>query len=1383
MDCDSRQQAAAVQEPVVADNHGIRAKELYKYFRPNTIGVKRSSEPDSVLTSQAQLLAYRLNCDRALVSLTDRQTQYFVAEGVGGFDGSETYDETEWAACTSVPREGRLCEQTLQQQPKNPGDPAYFEILNLAEDPRYNHLPFIAGPPSFRYYCGVPITTKKGINIGSLFAVDVVPRKPIAPRMLQFMAGIAKNVMTHLELLRDKADKRRALNMNMCLAAFVDPEYASRKRKRGMSATKNSIIQSLAKESLASPTMPTYDDYTELIDPVSPRRMSVARMASDDVLESTHVNTKSQADQNVNVEDTEHVSTYKRAASLLYESMSLEGGGGVVFMLDTSRGTHASFSNQKPTPDPSQAPDIPDIPTSPDRRGSISSIIATPTQFLSNKERESYFSNYNEKPCEVLGGAHSPATLASAYPSYIPLPPSALGKMIQKYPRGKLFTLDADLYLASTPSSDGQTPGTANSHGRRDSMPQDQQREDMDQLAFHFPGARQITFVPLWDSISGRWAPCFIYNSSQFRTISRATDFLYSIAFCNCVATEISRLATLSADLQKQNFIGSISHELRSPLHGILGSMEFLNDTDCTAFQHSLIDTANSCAVTLLDTISMVLDYSKLNNFERNAARIDRDRKGRGEGKSNFPNPSLNIYGFVDLSVITEEVVEGVATGKEFRDISKYDTADLALPARSRSMRSNAPNSRFAIQRADVEIIIDIERRESWSFLTQPGAFRRIVMNLFGNALKYTQRGHIIVALDIVADDRDKGKPAEEATMVRLRVKDTGQGISPQFMRSKLFTPFSQENSLNPGTGLGLSLVKEIIAMLNGDISIQSEVGIGTEVTVKLPMAKTSPPGSSTTASTPTSVTSVPDRGKFDCIAALQTLCQDRLVAHFWTEHREEAAHHAQSAASLKQCLTQYFTEWYKFGAVVDWTSQLNPDVIVVDEIDLQALLSAQRNLSSADKHALIIVLCTNASRHATVKAFSTAGTLEFVSLPVGPYKLATALKLGLEKVHAITNGHSATSSHRNSIAVETIVEGVERATLAPSSAEQADVNIIQAGNTLAREDSMNAQMAMNTVETLSDSRHPHHSANAGAANGGFPFPSDVALAPVNSSTSGTTTTPASTDAATTPRPPIVSSPSTRPPVHRQLSARKTEPTSYENIAVSPMSTTAALTITPPSLRTQPTSPSEKIIPRLLLVDDNKINLRLLQTYMTKRAIPSSKVFLADDGSVAISTFERLFSADPPTPPQIIFMDLSMPTDGFTATRHIRHIEAQACARLAAGDRLTQQQQQPPALIIALTGLASERDQSEAFLCGFDLYMTKPVSFREVGRLLDNWTANGGGVGGGVGGGGGATGGATQSKKVQIGGGGGGGDVSGSVSVPHGALTGADAPVLSRGAP
>jgi CheY-like chemotaxis protein len=175
-------------------------------------------------------------------------------------------------------------------------------------------------------------------------------------------------------------------------------------------------------------------------------------------------------------------------------------------------------------------------------------------------------------------------------------------------------------------------------------------------------------------------------------------------------------------------------------------------------------------------------------------------------------------------------------------------------------------------------------------------------------------------------------------------------------------------------------------------------------------------------------------------------------------------------------------------------------------------------------------------------------------------------------------------------------------------------------------------------------------------------------------------------------------------------------------------------------LDTTPTPP--KRAPSFLLVDDNAINLTLLSTSISKRA--NSAIDTAMDGLAAVKKFqEREQGYD------IVFMDISMPLlDGFGATMEIRRIEghrrdAAAAALLptanpssAATKGITRTgtgngkgdtndgKNKGGALVIALTGLASSDDQARALAVGVDLFLTKPVSFREVKKILDNWEAN-----------------------------------------------------------
>lgn len=105
-------------------------------------------------------------------------------------------------------------------------------------------------------------------------------------------------------------------------------------------------------------------------------------------------------------------------------------------------------------------------------------------------------------------------------------------------------------------------------------------------------------------------------------------------------------------------------------------------------------------------------------------------------------------------------------------------------------------------------------------------------MNLFGNALKYTDAGWVKISLqsqDIIPIDTQS-----QQSIITITISDSGRGISQEFLNSQLFTPFSQENSLNPGTGLGLSIVLQIVRSLGGTVDVQSELGVGTEVTICL---------------------------------------------------------------------------------------------------------------------------------------------------------------------------------------------------------------------------------------------------------------------------------------------------------------------------------------------------------------------------------------------------------------------------------------------------------------------------------------------------------------------------------------------------------------------
>ncbi|KAK7534901.1 uncharacterized protein J3D65DRAFT_427940 [Phyllosticta citribraziliensis] len=1347
---------------------GSRARELYKYFlpfndrSPAARSASTGSVPDKVLTSFAQLTTLRLDTDRAIISLIDRDTQYFVAESTQTLDLEDAESGTTvadhiWAGCASVPKAGRLCENTIRSKSSN-GKPACYEILDLSQDERFNKLPFVQGPPHFRYYVGVPLRTKKGVAIGSLFAMDNRPREPLSAASLKFLTTMAANVMSHLELKREKEDRKRSVNMNMCLAAFVDPENHLRKRKRNPSiqlehTRSNSSLGDYktsrsARSESAKTRSPVGNGKAQKM-PKSPakgpqmiRRFDRERSHTEDSDESGD---DSEVGSRPRVAEGDRLETLERASELLLESLSLHNGGGVVFMSTAAElrpdgiGKPSVSSKKMPL---STLQDLQDDNPSP-RDEALAEFIQTSPEANVNSANASL--DPSER-AEVL--AYSEATRTDApnsdSPSFIPLSPVDLAKLIRRHMRGKLYSFGDD---GLTQGSSGEETLSNFNLGPPDRGRKPASKSEAATLARHFPGARQIIFIPIWDESLNRWTACFCYSSSDYRTLSHSPDLTHAISFGSCVMTEIARLATIVADQQKSDFIGSISHELRSPLHGILASCELLDATETTSYQKSLVSTADSCARTLLDTINMVLDYSKINTFEKNIrkAKKSRNKEASSHAASLMAQPTFNIYETVDLAAITEEVVEGVSIGHVFKDIANLEATIQRLPT---SPSAAGKTSLPPITRSPVEVILDIEARD-WNFITQPGALRRITMNLLGNALKYTKQGFVKVKLEAKdlknqSNCKNEGQEPQATSIVTLTVSDSGQGITPEYLNTKLFVPFAQESNLNPGVGLGLSLVRSIVEMLNGEVNITSAVGIGTEVFVTLPMVKaTSGPGTtanSTPSSAPVSVSSgVNETCIKTTLDEVRELSKGKTVAvYIPRDYRIIDELTRISVDSVRDTITHYMKEWYGFTHVLDWVPGVKADLVGCDEFDLPALLQAYPAiLSKAPDAPALLVSRSNTQKHSLTDSLLKDVYTEYLPHPVGPYKLSRALLNVL--------GHRAQRmAGGKKEGLETVTEQSIEETLSaaasihhltlPREDNGAEIRVLQQGEIIGKEDSIAAQMAMGTI--------PGAQTNPVEQQSEFPFPAKADDS--NGETNKNNKPPAiATEGPPLPEP--VSSPNRAP--------------SFPMPTPSPYATPAA---TPAA-----NAPSQRP-PRLLLVDDNKVNLRLLRTYLLKRD-PLPTAYTAQNGADAVSLYTQLLTQqNPPAPPEIIFMDISMPVlNGFDATRQIREIEARwnaeaaeeaaAAATMTGGpsessstattqastpastpptatppDMITNsckkqpKQPIPASLVVALTGLASARDQSEAFEAGVDLFLIKPVSFREVGRLLDNWIGSGG---------------------------------------------------------
>jgi len=112
--------------------------------------------------------------------------------------------------------------RTIAVSPTNPGDYPCFVVNDLTKDDRFNQLPFVTGTPFLRFYAGVPLITKRGIPIGSLFIVDDRVWHGLEKDHVRFMGTMAKTIMKHLEMVREVEEHRRGMKMSRGLASFVE---------------------------------------------------------------------------------------------------------------------------------------------------------------------------------------------------------------------------------------------------------------------------------------------------------------------------------------------------------------------------------------------------------------------------------------------------------------------------------------------------------------------------------------------------------------------------------------------------------------------------------------------------------------------------------------------------------------------------------------------------------------------------------------------------------------------------------------------------------------------------------------------------------------------------------------------------------------------------------------------------------------------------------------------------------------------------------------------------------------------------------------------------------------------------------------------------------
>ena len=422
----------------------------------------------------------------------------------------------------------------------------------------------------------------------------------------------------------------------------------------------------------------------------------------------------------------------------------------------------------------------------------------------------------------------------------------------------------------------------------------------------------------------------------------------------------VARDEAQAANRAKSRFLASMSHEIRTPMNGILGMTALLGETRMTPDQQTFTKAIEQSARTLLALIDEILDFSKIE-----AGRIELR-----------PEP-------IDIGECVQQVVELLAPRAFEKQLEIAWMMDPAVPRKLLGDRTR---------------------------------LHQILLNLIGNAIKFTARGGVSVRVSAAkcTDDRHE---------IQISVRDTGSGLDEQ-ARKRVFREFERaiapEARQEAGTGLGLAIALRLARRMDGDILLDSQPGCGATFTLAVRLKTTGPRGATT---------ELPLAGRKVLLVSSQ-LVEREILTELLTAHGADVGH-ADAAEGLLEEAANGSHDGF--------------DVVLFDgEEDPRAAGDALSQLVRRSDHEIFGAVLTTAGGRAEVEPFRRVGIERYLVRPIRPRSL---LALLCEPLATDNSGHDrAMPARRTLVAVPR-----ERARRRVLIAEDNEINALLAQKVLAR--------------------------------------------------------------------------------------------------------------------------------------------------------------------------------------------------------------------------------------------------------------------------------------------------------------------------------------------